>query len=102
MMEEFINICFVTQDVAVKILMEQDFHPERLKEFLREVYVYYTASYLNCFSHSPTIEVSTDYKEHFQCVCVSGLFFMFIKQVLFEYWMLKGVLVLYLSEESQI
>nr|GLL35839.1 serine/threonine-protein kinase CTR1-like isoform X2 [Ipomoea trifida] len=24
-------------DVAVKILMEQDFHPERLQEFLREV-----------------------------------------------------------------
>ena len=25
------------QDVAVKILMEQDFHAERFKEFLREV-----------------------------------------------------------------
>lgn len=25
------------QDVAVKILMEQDFHAERCKEFLREV-----------------------------------------------------------------
>lgn len=27
------------QDVAVKILMEQDFHAERFKEFLREVCV---------------------------------------------------------------
>lgn len=27
------------QDVAVKILMEQDFHAERFKEFLREVYL---------------------------------------------------------------
>lgn len=27
------------QDVAVKILMEQDFHAERFKEFLREVSV---------------------------------------------------------------
>lgn len=25
------------QDVAVKILLEQDFHPERLNEFLQEV-----------------------------------------------------------------
>jgi len=25
------------QDVAVKILMEQDFHAERFKEFMREV-----------------------------------------------------------------
>jgi hypothetical protein len=38
-MEEFYQqgYFFLTQDVAVKILMEQDFHPERLKEFLREV-----------------------------------------------------------------
>lgn len=28
----------IFQDVAVKILMEQDFHAERFKEFLREVY----------------------------------------------------------------
>lgn len=27
----------IFQDVAVKILMEQDFHAERFKEFLREV-----------------------------------------------------------------
>jgi len=26
-----------SQDVAVKILMEQDFHPERFREFMREV-----------------------------------------------------------------
>lgn len=25
------------QDVAVKILIEQDFHPDRVKEFMREV-----------------------------------------------------------------
>ena len=29
----------IFQDVAVKILMEQDFHAERFKEFLREVYM---------------------------------------------------------------
>lgn len=27
------------QDVAVKILMEQDFHAERVNEFLREVHI---------------------------------------------------------------
>lgn len=28
---------YVFQEVAVKILMDQDFHPERIREFLREV-----------------------------------------------------------------
>lgn len=28
---------YIFQEVAVKILMDQDFHPERIKEFLREV-----------------------------------------------------------------
>lgn len=30
-------VWYYFQDVAVKILMEQDFHAERFKEFLREV-----------------------------------------------------------------
>lgn len=35
----YVYLCykFNLQEVAVKILMEQDFHPERFKEFLREV-----------------------------------------------------------------
>lgn len=33
-----LHICMITlQDVAVKILMEQDLHGERFKEFLQEV-----------------------------------------------------------------
>lgn len=41
-LDSYYPIIFVTsnptfQEVAVKILMEQDFHAERYKEFLREV-----------------------------------------------------------------
>jgi hypothetical protein len=32
-------VCNNYQDVAVKILIEQDFHPERVKEFMREVFI---------------------------------------------------------------
>ena len=33
----YIKFKSIFQEVAVKILMEQDFHAERYKEFLREV-----------------------------------------------------------------
>jgi hypothetical protein len=34
---QYCNQPILMQDVAVKILMEQDFHPERFGEFMREV-----------------------------------------------------------------
>ncbi|CAD6342472.1 unnamed protein product [Miscanthus lutarioriparius] len=54
-------------DVAVKILMEQDFHPERLKEFLREVAIMRSLRHPNivllmgAVTQPPNLSVVTEY-----------------------------------------
>ncbi|AQK71420.1 Serine/threonine-protein kinase CTR1 [Zea mays] len=58
---------FLTQDVAVKILMEQDFHPERLKEFLREVAIMRSLRHPNivllmgAVTQPPNLSIVTEY-----------------------------------------
>ncbi|GJM85147.1 hypothetical protein PR202_ga01572 [Eleusine coracana subsp. coracana] len=55
------------QDVAVKILMEQDFHPERLKEFLREVAIMKSLRHPNivllmgAVTQPPNLSIVTEY-----------------------------------------
>uniref|UniRef100_A0A0D9VGK3 non-specific serine/threonine protein kinase n=1 Tax=Leersia perrieri TaxID=77586 RepID=A0A0D9VGK3_9ORYZ len=54
-------------DVAVKILMEQDFHPERLKEFLREVAIMKSLRHPNivlfmgAVTQPPNLSIVTEY-----------------------------------------
>ncbi|XP_052142482.1 serine/threonine-protein kinase CTR1-like isoform X1 [Oryza glaberrima] len=54
-------------DVAVKILMEQDFHPERLKEFLREVAIMKSLRHPNivlfmgAVTQPPKLSIVTEY-----------------------------------------
>ncbi|XP_034601443.1 serine/threonine-protein kinase CTR1 isoform X1 [Setaria viridis] len=54
-------------DVAVKILMEQDFHPERLKEFLREVAIMRSLRHPNivllmgAVTQPPNLSIVTEY-----------------------------------------
>ncbi|GJN21200.1 hypothetical protein PR202_gb08657 [Eleusine coracana subsp. coracana] len=54
-------------DVAVKILMEQDFHPERLKEFLREVAIMKSLRHPNivllmgAVAQPPNLSIVTEY-----------------------------------------
>ncbi|CAL9107908.1 unnamed protein product, partial [Musa textilis] len=54
-------------DVAVKILMEQDFHPERLKEFRREVAIMKSLRhpnivlYMGAVTEPPKLSIVTEY-----------------------------------------
>uniref|UniRef100_J3LDE4 non-specific serine/threonine protein kinase n=1 Tax=Oryza brachyantha TaxID=4533 RepID=J3LDE4_ORYBR len=54
-------------DVAVKILMEQDFHPQRLKEFLREVAIMKSLRHPNivlfmgAVTQPPNLSIVTEY-----------------------------------------
>ncbi|KAL6634241.1 hypothetical protein ACP70R_026912 [Stipagrostis hirtigluma subsp. patula] len=54
-------------DVAVKILMEQDFHPERLREFLREVAIMKSLRHPNivllmgAVTQPPNLSIVTEY-----------------------------------------
>ncbi|AQK71396.1 Serine/threonine-protein kinase CTR1 [Zea mays] len=66
---------FLTQDVAVKILMEQDFHPERLKEFLREVAIMRSLRHPNivllmgAVTQPPNLSIVTEYLSR----CAKGM-----------------------------
>lgn len=58
---------YLSQDVAVKILMEQDFHPERFREFMREVAIMKSLRHPNivlfmgAVTEPPNLSIVTEY-----------------------------------------
>ena len=64
-------LSWACQEVAVKILTEQDFHPERVNEFLREVF---SGRYLN-YTCSRGVDYFVDSSFVFSYFCMIGCYY---------------------------